>query len=330
MPKKAHSEEQIVTVLRQGETGERVADICRKVGISEGTYYAWKKRYAGLGINELRELRQLREENGRLKRLVADLSLDRQILQEIKKALKPGLRRRLGQWAQQTYQIGQRRAARLVRIGWSTWQYKKKVRRFDAVLRRRLCEMAAKHVRYGYRRLTVLLRREGWKVNAKRIYRLYTEEQLIVRTKLRRKLARRERGSIAMATAPNQCWSMDFMSDKLAQNCDHVECGTSGEPGCDQLDGLGTGASGAVIEQEMVFASGPGDELSVLIKRPCQFNFRGNHVPPLRAPQESHMEQMQIGGNLLQGDNAGVRTAIVCRKQASCSSYLSFVASARL
>ena len=93
--------------------------------------------------------------------------------------------------------------------------YKKKVRRFDAVLRRRLCEMAGSHVRYGYRRLTVLLRREGWKVNAKRIYRLYTE-QLIVRTKQRRKMARRQRGTIAAATAANQCWSMDFMSDKLA------------------------------------------------------------------------------------------------------------------
>jgi putative transposase len=104
----------------------------------------------------------------------------------------------------------------LVKIGWSTWRYKKKVRRFDAVLRRGLCEMAAKHVRYGYRRLTVLLRREGWKVNAKRIYRLYTEEQLIVRTKVRRKIARRQRGSMAMATGPHQCWSMDFMSDKLA------------------------------------------------------------------------------------------------------------------
>jgi len=103
-----------------------------------------------------------------------------------------------------------------VKIGWTTWQYKKKVRRFDAVLRRRLCEMAGKHVRYGYRRLTVLLRREGWKVNAKRIYRLYTEEQLIVRTKQRRKIACRQRGTIATATAPNQCWSMDLMSDKLA------------------------------------------------------------------------------------------------------------------
>jgi putative transposase len=83
MPKRGHTEERIVGVLRQVEAGEKVADICRKVGISEGTYYAWKKRYAGLGISELRELRQLRDENSRLKRLVADLSMDRQILQEI-------------------------------------------------------------------------------------------------------------------------------------------------------------------------------------------------------------------------------------------------------
>jgi putative transposase len=103
-----------------------------------------------------------------------------------------------------------------MKMGWSTWMYKRKVRRFDAVLRRRLCEMAASQVRYGYRRLTVLLRREGWKVNAKRIYRLYSEEQLIVRTKQRRKMARRQRGTIAKATVPNQCWSMDFVSDRLA------------------------------------------------------------------------------------------------------------------
>lgn len=83
MPKKAHTEEQIVAVLQQGQAGEKVADICRKVGITEGTYYARKKQFARLGITELRELRQLREENSRLKRLVADLSLDRQILQEI-------------------------------------------------------------------------------------------------------------------------------------------------------------------------------------------------------------------------------------------------------
>ena len=83
MPRKGHSEEQVVAALQQAEAGEKVTDICRKLSISQATFYAWKKQYAGLGITELRELRQLRDENSRLKRLVADLSLDRQILQEI-------------------------------------------------------------------------------------------------------------------------------------------------------------------------------------------------------------------------------------------------------
>jgi len=179
--------------------------------------YAWKKQYAGLGMSELPELRQLCDENGRLKRLVADPALDRQILQElVSKKLKPGLRRKLGCWTQQTYQIGQRRAARLMKVGWSTWLYHRKVRRFEEALRRPLCEIAATYVRYGYRRLPVLLRREGWKVNAKRIYRLYAEEQLIVRTKQRKKIGRRQRLAVPMAVGANVCWSMDFVSDKLA------------------------------------------------------------------------------------------------------------------
>jgi putative transposase len=83
MPKKGHSEEQIIAALKQYETGGKTAEICRKLGISQATFYMWKKQYAGLGVQELRELRQLREENSRLKRIVADLTLDRQILQEI-------------------------------------------------------------------------------------------------------------------------------------------------------------------------------------------------------------------------------------------------------
>jgi putative transposase len=83
MPKKGHTEEQIITALKQYESGEKVVDICRKLGVSQASFYTWKKQYAGMGVQELREMRQLREENSRLKRLVADLSLDRQILQEI-------------------------------------------------------------------------------------------------------------------------------------------------------------------------------------------------------------------------------------------------------
>ena len=70
-------------------------------------------------------------------------------------------------------------------------------------------------MRYGYRRLTVLLKREGWKVNAKRVYRLYDEENLKVRSVERKKIARRQRVPQAQAMRPNQCWSADFVSDKL-------------------------------------------------------------------------------------------------------------------
>ena len=83
MGKKGHSEEESLQALREAESGDTVVEICRKHGISQQTFYLWKKKYAGLGLNELRELRQLRDENAKLKRLVADLSLDRHILQEI-------------------------------------------------------------------------------------------------------------------------------------------------------------------------------------------------------------------------------------------------------
>lgn len=83
MPRKGHTEEQIIYALRQAEGGKKVGDVCREMGISQQAFYSWKKRFAGLGLNELRELRQLREENGKLKTLVADLSLDKHILQEV-------------------------------------------------------------------------------------------------------------------------------------------------------------------------------------------------------------------------------------------------------
>ena len=83
MGKKGHTEEEILRVLREAEPGDTVVELCRKQGISQQTFYLWKKKYSGLGLNELRELRQLREENTKLKRLVADLSLDKVMLQDV-------------------------------------------------------------------------------------------------------------------------------------------------------------------------------------------------------------------------------------------------------
>ena len=82
MKKSRFTEEQIAFALRQAEGGASVRDVCRKMGISEQTFYRWKKKFAGMGVAEVRRLKQLEDENRRLKQLVADLSLDRQILQD--------------------------------------------------------------------------------------------------------------------------------------------------------------------------------------------------------------------------------------------------------
>lgn len=83
MKKSRFTEEQIAYALKQAELGIAVSEVCRKLGVSEATFYNWKKKYGGLGPSELKRLRQLEEENRKLKQLVADLSLDKAMLQEV-------------------------------------------------------------------------------------------------------------------------------------------------------------------------------------------------------------------------------------------------------
>jgi putative transposase len=83
MRKSRFTEEQIAYALRQAEQGTPAAELCRKMGISEQTFYLWKKKYAGMGVAELRKVKQLEEENRRLKQLVGDLALDKHMLQEV-------------------------------------------------------------------------------------------------------------------------------------------------------------------------------------------------------------------------------------------------------
>lgn len=82
MKKSRFTEEQIAFGLRQAETGTPIVEVCRKLGISEQTFFRWKKKFAGMGVAEVRRLKQLEEENRKLKSLVADLSLDKAMLQD--------------------------------------------------------------------------------------------------------------------------------------------------------------------------------------------------------------------------------------------------------
>ena len=83
MKRSKFSEQQIAFILRQAEEGAAVGEVCRKAGISEATYYNWRKKYGGLMPSEMKRLKQLEEENQRLKKLVADLSLDKEMLQDV-------------------------------------------------------------------------------------------------------------------------------------------------------------------------------------------------------------------------------------------------------
>jgi putative transposase len=83
MKRKRFSEEQIAFALRQADSGTTIEEICRKMGVSEPTFYRWKKVYAGMGVTKIRRLKQLEDENAKLKRVVADLTLDKAMLQDV-------------------------------------------------------------------------------------------------------------------------------------------------------------------------------------------------------------------------------------------------------
>jgi putative transposase len=144
MKRKRFTESQIAFALRQVEGGTPVAEITRRLGISEVTFYRWKKKFAGSAL---------------------------------KKALRPSVKRVLAEEMKHSYQISERRAC-------SNLTYPRSVIRYRSVadpqvaLRMRLRELAAARVGYGYRRLHILLWREGWEVNHKRVYRLYCERRI--------------------------------------------------------------------------------------------------------------------------------------------------------
>ena len=118
---------------------------------------------------------------------------------------------------QEAYRRSERRACRLLGMSRSSCRYQPQPRFIgEEVLRKRLKALAAERRRFGYRRLTILLRREGWAVNHKRVYRLYRQEYLQVRKRLRKRTAGGERVPLALPGGPNERWSMDFMTDSLA------------------------------------------------------------------------------------------------------------------
>ena len=131
------------------------------------------------------------------------------------KVVRPAGKRKVVSHLVSAHGLSQRRACRLADLKLSTWQYKPRKQEREG-LRQRLRDLAAERRRFGYRRLHVLLRREGWRVNHKAVHRIYVEEGLQVKKRKRKRVCRSGRSPMLVPQAPNERWSMDFQHDLLA------------------------------------------------------------------------------------------------------------------
>jgi putative transposase len=180
--KKRFSVEQIVAVLKQAELGLSVADLTRRIDISEQTFYRWKKQYAGLETDQVREFKQLTDENARLKKLVAEAQPEQSgsAGRAVKKVPRPALMKEVVAYVASRHSYSERRACALTCQHRST-RRKPGTRDPRLEIRQRMREIAATRIRYGYRRVHIMLRRDGWTVGRNLIWRLYREEALALR-----------------------------------------------------------------------------------------------------------------------------------------------------
>ncbi|WP_136686210.1 IS3 family transposase [Falsirhodobacter xinxiangensis] len=186
MANKRPKAEEIVSKLRQVEVlmgqGLSRLDAIRRIGVVEQTYYRWRKQYGGMGVDQLKELKRLQQENDRLRRAVSDLTLDKLILMEAApgKLLSPARRRACIDHVRGELGVSERRACQVLRQHRSTQRRVPRGRADEDRLVADMTELARQYGRYGYRRIGALLREAGWQVNDKRVERLWRREGLKV------------------------------------------------------------------------------------------------------------------------------------------------------
>ncbi|MDE3760445.1 IS3 family transposase [Sinorhizobium meliloti] len=217
MKKQRFTEDQIIAVLKEQEAGAKAADLCRKHGISEATFYNWKAKYGGMEVSEAKRLKALEEENAKLKKLLAEQMLDAAALRELlgKKMVGPAAKREAVAHLKAVMGLSERRACQIISADRKMVRYRS-CRPPEVELRARLRDLANERRRFGYRRLFVLLKREGEPSGVNRIYRLYREEGLSVRKRKARRRAVGTRAPILVEAKANARWSLDFVHDQFA------------------------------------------------------------------------------------------------------------------
>ncbi|WP_421505002.1 IS3 family transposase [Erwinia rhapontici] len=216
MRKIRFTEHQIIAVLKSVEAGRTVKDVCREAGISEASYYNWKAKYGGMEVADIKKIKDLEDENRRLKQMFADLSLECRALKDVieKKPLKPAIKRELVSYLTAQFSMSIRQACRTVSLSRTVYFYQTDTRRDEPVILA-LTELAERYPRYRFKKLFQVLRRQGKVWNHKRVHRIYCLLKLNFRRKGKQRLPVRNPAPLATPEALNQSGSIDFMHDAL-------------------------------------------------------------------------------------------------------------------
>ncbi|QEW31425.1 IS3 family transposase [Erwinia billingiae] len=216
MRKIRFTEHQIIAVLKSVEAGRTVKDVCREAAISEASYYNWKAKYGGMEAADIKKIKDLEDENRRLKQMFADLSLECRALKDVieKKPLKPAIKLELVSYLTTQFTMSIRQACKTLSLSRTVFLYQPDTRRDEALIQG-LTEAAERYPRYGFKKLFQVLRRQWHVWNHKRVHRIYCLLKLNFRRKGKQRLPVRNPAPLATPESLNQSWSIDFMHDAL-------------------------------------------------------------------------------------------------------------------
>ncbi|MGH7261829.1 MAG: IS3 family transposase [Nitrospiraceae bacterium] len=223
MARKRFTTEQIIGLLREAEVrlsqGQAIGTVCRSIGVSQQSYYRWRREYGGLKLDQAKRFKDLERENDRLKKAVSELTLDKLILKEALggKILSPSRKRACVTHVRSRLVVSERCACAVIGQPRATQRRHLKTPDDEAALTADIVRLATRYGRYGYRRIREMLVAEGWRVNVKRVYRIWRREGLKVPMKQpkRGRLWLNDGSCVRLRPErPNHVWSYDFVQDR--------------------------------------------------------------------------------------------------------------------
>jgi len=223
MARKNYTVEQIIVILRKVEVlcgqGMTAKEAVKQEGITENTYFRWRREYGGMSTSDVKRLKELEKENSRLKKIVADLSLDNEMLKDIasKKLLSPVKRQMTVDYLREEYEVSERRACRALDVNRNTYRYEPKELPDEDDMHKLIIYMATNFGRVGYRMVADMLRNQGILINPKRVERIWREEGLKLPAKQtkQRRIVMNDGSCIRLRPEhKNHVWSYDFVEDK--------------------------------------------------------------------------------------------------------------------